>query len=80
MLPAIRLIDFGFRQLVGMVPEGQSKEALAKMTGPAIQLVVRHITDHSQALPKALVNANDRAWQAVSIALAGNGLLDQIKV
>ena len=41
---------------------------------------MQHFTDHSQTLPKALAQANDRAWQAVSIALAGDGFLDQIKV
>ena len=80
MLPAIRLIDFGMRQVVGLVPDAKAREALAKMTGPAIQLVVKHFTDHSQTLPKALAQANDRAWQAVSIALAGDGFLDQIKL
>src|SRR5580658_3462103 len=36
-------------------------------------------TDHSQALPKALGRANDRAWQAVGLALAGDGLIDRVK-
>jgi formylglycine-generating enzyme required for sulfatase activity/tRNA A-37 threonylcarbamoyl transferase component Bud32 len=80
MLPAIRLIDFGMRQVVGLVPDAKAREALAKMTGPAIQLVVKHFTDHSKTLPAALVQANDRAWQAVSVALAGDGFLDQIKL
>ena len=30
--------------------------------------------DHSQALPRAIVAANDRAWQAVELALATDGL------
>jgi hypothetical protein len=38
------------------------------------------LTDHSQALPRALARANDRAWQALGVALAGDGFLDQIKV
>jgi formylglycine-generating enzyme required for sulfatase activity len=36
-------------------------------------------TDHSQILPKALGRANDRAWQAVGLALAGDGLVDKVK-
>jgi hypothetical protein len=37
------------------------------------------LTDHSQALPRALVKANDRAWQAVGLALAGDGLFERVK-
>ena len=36
-------------------------------------------TDHSQTLPRALGRANDRAWQAVGLALAGDGLIDRVK-
>jgi len=35
--------------------------------------------DHSQALPLALERANDAAWQALAVALAGDGLLDRFK-
>ena len=35
--------------------------------------------DPSQALPKAIAAANDRAWQAVGLALAGDTLLGHIK-
>ena len=79
MLPAIRLIGFGIRQVVGMVPEAQAKEALGRVSGSIIQAVEKHFKDHSNTLPKALARANDRAWQAVSIALAGDSFLDQIK-
>jgi hypothetical protein len=37
-------------------------------------------TDHAGALPEALTRANKRAWDALGIALAGDGFLDQIKV
>jgi formylglycine-generating enzyme required for sulfatase activity/serine/threonine protein kinase len=36
-------------------------------------------TDHSQTLPKALGRANHRAWQAVGLALAGDGLVEKVK-
>ena len=39
----------------------------------------KRLTDHSQALPKALAKANERAWEAVGLALAGNGLFDRIR-
>jgi serine/threonine protein kinase len=44
-----------------------------------LEVVEKHLTDHSQALPKALAKANDRAWQAVGLALAGDGWFDRIK-
>src|SRR5262249_18165387 len=34
--------------------------------------------DHSQALPLALGAANDRAWKAVGLALAGDGMFDRV--
>jgi len=74
------LIGFGFRQVIGAVAGDDAGEWTGKATGPVIQLVEQHLTDHSQTLPKALAKANDRAWQALSIALAGDGFLDKIKV
>src|SRR4051812_47447226 len=41
-----------------------------------VKFVVNHFTDHSLALPKALVYANERSWQALGIFLAGDGILD----
>jgi formylglycine-generating enzyme required for sulfatase activity len=35
--------------------------------------------DHSQALPRALERANDQAWQALAVALAGDGFLEQAR-
>jgi len=75
-----KLIGFGFRQVIGAVAGDEAGELAAKVTAPVIQLVEQHFTDHSQTLPKALAKANDRAWQALSIALAGDGFLDTIKV
>ena len=40
--------------------------------------VKSRFTDHSAALPKAIAAANDRAWQAVGLALAGDTLLGRI--
>ncbi len=62
------LVAFALRQVVG-----DSVENL-------VQWVENYLSNHSQALPKALARANDRAWQALGIALAGDGFLDQVKV
>ena len=74
------LIGFGLRQVIGTVAGDEAAEMAGKMTSPLIQRLERHFTDHSQALPKALARANDRAWQALSISLAGDGFLDKINV
>jgi hypothetical protein len=74
------LIGFGLRQVVGVVAGDEAGELTGKVAGAVIQLVEQHFTDHSQSLPKALAKANDRAWQALSIALAGDTFLDKIKV
>src|SRR6266536_1121164 len=62
------LVSFGIRQLAGVE------------TAAAVVFIREHFTDHSRRLPRALAKANDRAWQALGIALAGNGFLDQIKL
>src|ERR1035438_689029 len=67
-----KLIGFGFRQALG-AGAGQTAELV-------VGAVEKHFTDHSQTLPKALAKANNRAWQSLSIALAGDGFLDKIKV
>jgi hypothetical protein len=40
----------------------------------------QHWTDHSQTLPKAVVRAHERTWQALGIALAGNGFRAQVSL
>ena len=45
----------------------------------AVGWLKKHFTDHSRALPKAIAAANDRAWQAVGLALAGDSLFEKIR-
>src|ERR1051325_3772509 len=71
-----KLIGFGLRQVIGTVAGDEATEA----AGTVVKVVEKRFTDHSQKLPKALARANDRAWQALSIALAGDTFLDKIKV
>lgn len=44
-----------------------------------VSVIEKRMTDHSQALPKALSRANDRAWTAVGLALNGDSLFDRVK-
>jgi serine/threonine protein kinase len=53
---------FAMRQVIG-----EGAEA-------AIRLLGDQVNDRSQALNKALLAANDRAWHALEVALAGEGL------
>jgi formylglycine-generating enzyme required for sulfatase activity/tetratricopeptide (TPR) repeat protein len=62
------LVAYGLRQVIG-----ESAEHV-------IETVQRRFSDHSRALPKALARANDRAWQALAVALAGDGWLDSLHV
>src|SRR5947209_3393710 len=66
------LLVFGIRHVLG--------EPTAHVTRYAAGWVEDRFNDPSQALQKALANANDRAWQSLAIALAGDGFLDQVKV
>src|SRR4051812_35421600 len=63
-----KLVCFGLRQAFGVSVD------------KVVESVEQRFTDHAQTLPRALARANDRAWQALAIALAGNGFLDQLKV
>ncbi len=68
---ATQLIGFGLRQVIG------------DYDGNALQVaeaVKQRFTDHSQTLPKALASAHERAWQALGVALAGDGFLDRVRV
>src|SRR5205809_620039 len=62
------LVFFGLRQVLGDGVES------------VIGSVADRFRDHSQALPRALGRANDKAWQALAVALAGEGFFEQAKL
>jgi len=64
------LVGFGLRQVIG----DAGGDAGACIVG----VVEQRFRDHSQSLPKALDRAHHRAWQALGIALAGDGLFDRV--
>src|SRR5262249_61041049 len=45
-----------------------------------VEFLVRHFSDHSQRLLEALRHANERAWRALEVALAGDSLWDRCKL
>ena len=51
------------------------------VAGDALVASLRsRFTDHSQKLTQALQNANDRAWKAIELSLAGETFWDRCKV
>ena len=76
---ATQLLAFGLRQVIDVPPDlvenlvGMAVDvaASAGTAGKVFALVRQRLTDHGETLPKALAAANDRAWQAVAVALAG---------
>src|SRR5471032_45912 len=66
-----QLAGFALRQVIGGYGDN-----VVEVVG----VVEQHFRDHSRTLPKALDHAHQRAWQALGVALAGDGLLDRVKV
>src|SRR5262249_12643270 len=64
------LLGFGLRQTVDLGDNTQ---------GRIVGAVTGHFIDHAQTLPRALLRAHDRSWQALGYALAGNSLLGRFK-
>jgi predicted Zn finger-like uncharacterized protein len=68
MHPVTSLVCFGIRQVLGLDVENVAAA------------VEQHFIDHSSTLPRALSTANDKAWRALGVALAGDGLFAKVKV
>jgi serine/threonine protein kinase len=62
-----------------LVSTAGSAVGLGTTTDVIIDSLTKRFTDHSQKLTKALQTANERAWKALEIALAGDSLLDRCK-
>src|ERR1022692_4915391 len=74
------LIGFGLRQAIGVVAGDDAGQLTGVAAVNVMHLVEQYVTDHSQTLPEALARANDRSWQALSFALAGDGVFGKIKL
>jgi len=64
---------------------GGACEALGLVAGPAaaegvVGFLSRRFLDHSQTLMDALEQANQKAWRALEVALAGDSLWDRVKL
>lgn len=69
---------------LGPVVEGACQVVGAKMgegmAAGVLNLLVKRFTDQSTRLTRALDKANDRAWKALEIALAGDSFWERCKV
>jgi hypothetical protein len=76
------LACFCFRQLLGKAAEKYAGPVVGKLAVDALgtgwDKLTNHLTDHSEALPKALASANDRTWDALRYALS-DGKWDTVK-
>jgi formylglycine-generating enzyme required for sulfatase activity len=66
-------------QLVGRLVGFGLRVALGEAADSVLDLANERFKDHSQALPRALARANERSWQALALALDGDGLLDHAR-
>jgi hypothetical protein len=68
------------RQLLGGICRTAGLETGSVAVETVVGLLVNRFTDHSQRLLAALQRANERAWRALEIALAGDSWWDRVKV
>jgi hypothetical protein len=70
----ISLSSLALRQVV----DGACAALGARESGEAVVgFLAERFTDHSQRLARALQQANDNAWKALEIALAGDSLWER---
>jgi hypothetical protein len=72
-LLAVRQLILGATQSIGLVAAGEVTERV-------FNVLVRRFSDHSLKLVKALETANDRAWQTLTISLAGDTFFSRCRV
>ncbi len=79
------LYAYGLTQVFGESAFATVDNVL-EAVNPALPLVGRvaaairqRFTDHSHALPRALARANEQAWQAIAVALTGDGWVDAVR-
>src|SRR5438128_2613502 len=73
------LSALALRQLVGGACEALGWSAGAGAAASLSNFLANRFTDHGQRLTLALQQANDRAWKALEIALAGDFLWERVK-
>ena len=67
-----QLSTLTLRQLIDGAVKAAGFKIVEEGTDGVVTLLSRHFVDHSQRLTAALHTANDRAWRAMEISLAGD--------
>jgi uracil-DNA glycosylase family 4 len=74
------LCALALRQLIGGACKAANLGPGEAAIEPVVGFLTRHFVDHSQRLTEALRQTNERAWKALEVALAGEGLWDRCKL
>jgi tetratricopeptide (TPR) repeat protein len=75
----LSLPTFALRQVIGGACEAVGFKPGGEVTNQVVGFLTERFTDRSQRLTTALQQANDKAWKALEIALAGDSLWDRCK-
>src|SRR6516162_4762000 len=70
---AVRSLFEGFCKSIGFEAGGAAADAAVKFLG-------NRFTDHSARLTEALARANEGAWRALELSLAGDSWWDKVKL
>ncbi len=76
---AVPYLFKGTCEVLGVALGEQTAESAGKVFDGAVRFLHKHFSDHSQQLTEAVQRANDRAWRALEIALAGDSWWARIK-
>jgi WD40 repeat protein len=76
----LSLSTFALRQVVGGACKTIGFRAGGEATDAVVGFLTERFSDHSQRLTAALNHANERAWKALEISLAGESLWERFTV
>src|SRR5205823_1161724 len=79
----LKLSTLALRHLIENARKAWGLEASELADGVievATRKLLRHFTDHSQKLTRALKRANERAWKALDVALAGESFWERCRL
>src|SRR5262245_48779095 len=79
MSVALHLSTFALQTLVNGACKTIGIDLGDEAVEGVVKLLASRFTDHSQRLTRALHDANERAWQALEISLAGDSWWDRCK-
>jgi uracil-DNA glycosylase family 4 len=80
MAIALQLSTLALRQVVGGACRAVGCDVGEGAVEGVVGFLTSRFTDHSEQLLRALDEANDRAWRALEIALAGDSFWERCKV